>query len=271
MIAVTDLFGNGELEVVIGSTNSTVYCLNGTSGNQVWSYRTYGHVTHSPVVTDLFGDGNKEVIALSENGNIYVLDGLTGSAVWNYTKLGYVATTPVLADVDGDSRQEIIVASFDNGVYCLSPDIAPPATVTDLTAGNADDTSIVLTWTAPGDDDMIGNVSAYIVKYSTAGPVNGSNWASATTYDQSWIPAKNGTGETRIISGLTPTTTYWFAVRACDEASNYGDISNSPSATTTGVGTIIMFCGIAAASVIIDIVVIMLVKSSKPRRDYSNT
>jgi hypothetical protein len=35
--------------------------------------------------------------------------------------------------------------------------------ITDLTAGNPTDTSLALTWTAPGDDDTIGKASAYKV------------------------------------------------------------------------------------------------------------
>jgi hypothetical protein len=55
-----------------------------------------------------------------------------------------------------------------------------------------------------------------------------SNWASAITYSQSWIPLSGGYTETYIVTGLSPDTTYWFVIKAYDEVSNYAGVSNSP-------------------------------------------
>jgi hypothetical protein len=114
---------------------------------------------------------------------------------------------------------------------------SPPATITDLAAGAPTTASINLTWTAPGAHAMNGNVTGYLVKYSTFGSITPINWGSATPYGQSWTPAKNGTTETRVVTGLSPGTTYWFAIEAyyrVDNITNFGDVSNSPSAKTLG-------------------------------------
>jgi outer membrane protein assembly factor BamB len=230
---VADLLGDGGLEVVAGSYDKNVYCLNGTTGDMLWSYNPGIWGVYSfPVVADLFGNGRPDVFIGSEDG-LYCLDGATGSKLWRYETAGAVFCSPVVADLLGDGDRELIVPSYQGFVYCMVPsDTAPPATITDLAASSPTNSSIILTWIAPGDDGMKGKAMGYLLKYSASGQITGSNWSAATTYAQSWVPAKNGTSETHSITGLSPETTYWFAIEAYDKAVNYGDISNSPSATT---------------------------------------
>nr|MDO8100500.1 PQQ-binding-like beta-propeller repeat protein [Candidatus Njordarchaeota archaeon] len=238
---VADLMGNGKLEVIFGSWDNRTYCLNGTTGSKLWSYATGKEIASSPVVADLLGNGKLEVIVGSSDNNVYCLNGTTGGKVWSYAIGSNIGSSPVVADLFGNGKLEVLAGS-NGGVYCLSgevvspSDITPPATVTDLVAGSPTNTSVTLAWTAPGDDGMIGNATGYVVKYSTSGPITDGNWGSATTYTQLWTPAKNGTTETYVITGLNPDTTYWFAVKAYDEASNLGGASNSSNATTTTQG-----------------------------------
>jgi hypothetical protein len=112
-------------------------------------------------------------------------------------------------------------------------DVTAPSTIANLAAGSTTSDSVALTWTAPGDDDMKGNATGYVVKYSSIGRITADNWSLATTYPQSWNPAENGTAETHVVTGLTSGTEYWFAVEAYDDADNFGGVSNSPSSTTT--------------------------------------
>ncbi|UCG68777.1 MAG: fibronectin type III domain-containing protein, partial [Thermoplasmata archaeon] len=126
-------------------------------------------------------------------------------------------------------------AGISNSPYnttLTSGDITPPEAIVDLAAGNPTIDSITLTWTAPGDDSDIGTAAGYVVKYSISGPVIDINWTSATTYTQSWTPKSAGNMETQVVSGLDYSQIYWFAIKAFDEVSNYGGISNSPSETT---------------------------------------
>jgi hypothetical protein len=148
----------------------------------------------------------------------------------------------VISGLSPDTKYWFAIEAFDavpnysnvsNSPSGRTLDLIPPATITDLAAGTPTANSITLTWAAPGDDGMSGNASGYVIRYSTAGPITSANWASATAYAQSWIPAKNGTEEIHVVSGLASGTTYWFAVEAYDKAGNYGAISTiSPSATT---------------------------------------
>ncbi len=313
------------------------YCLNGTTGQQIWNYTIAGRVNTSPCVADLFGNGRLEVI-VGCGTSVYCLNGATGHQVWNYTTSGYVGSSPCVADLFGNGRLEVIVGSLDKSVYCLNgtvgapwsagayawpsigfrgdvrhsgnyvdsdhdgltdgyevtagtnphnPDTdtdgltdyqeflastnplhdqVPPAAITNLAAGSPTDNSVTLSWTAPGDNGNQRNATGYWVKYSTSGPINASNWAAATNYTQTWTPAKNGTSETRVISNLTPGTRYWFAVEAYDKATppNYGEVSNTASATTTNmVATVLIIVGVAGAIIVVVAVALYLRKRGK--------
>jgi uncharacterized delta-60 repeat protein len=150
----------------------------------------------------------------------HVVKGLTSSTKYWFAMEAY-DEGPNYSDVSNSANATTL------------PDTTSPATITDLAADTLSNTSVLLTWTAPGDDSMTGNATGYTVKYSTIGCVTASNWSSATTCAQSWKPTGNGTTEAHVVKGLSPATRYWFAIEAYDEVLNHGDISNSPNATTT--------------------------------------
>jgi hypothetical protein len=111
-----------------------------------------------------------------------------------------------------------------------SSDTISPSTITNLSASTgAAPGSVDLSWTATGDDGNSGTADHYEIKYFSQN-ITSSNWAQATTYSQSWSPKSAGSAESYAVTGLTPGQTYYFALRAVDEAGNKGDISNSTSA-----------------------------------------
>jgi outer membrane protein assembly factor BamB len=129
-----------------------------------------------------------------------------------------------------DEQDNLGGLSNSPGIQTL--EFFPPSTISDLAALNATTSSLMLTWTAPGDDGMSGTADGYILKHSVAGPITTENWGSATTYSQSWNPGSPGSSEVREITGLLNATRYWFAIRAYDDVGNYGGVSNSPNLET---------------------------------------
>lgn len=256
---IADVDGDGQKEVVIGSEDYKAYCLNGKTGGLKWSYAAGGGIGPS-AIGDLYGDGETEIIVGSADGNITCLNG-TGTPIWSYptSPVLYSDPAPIVADVDEDGVVEALVGSDLGRVYCLRrPDTSSPATVIDLATSSPTADSISLTWTAPGDNGMVGNATGYVVKYSTTGPISASGWDSATTYTQSWTPAKNGTIEMRTITGLASATTYWFAVKAYDKVPNYSGISNSPSGSTSGVSfaVVVVSCIVGVCAVVAALVIL---------------
>lgn len=112
-------------------------------------------------------------------------------------------------------------------------DHVPPGTITDLAASPGEyNGSVLLTWTATGDDGSSGTASAYIARWASA-PITGANWASATDLSGEPIPQPSGSQETWLATGLPAGQTVYLAIRAMDEANQLGGVSNSPSAVVT--------------------------------------
>ncbi len=112
-------------------------------------------------------------------------------------------------------------------------DTSTPAAVTDLATGVVTSSSVVLSWTAPGDDGSAGTASSYDVRYSTS-TITEANWASATQASGEPSPQVAGSAESFTVTGLSSGTTYYFAIKTSDEIPNESALSNVPSAATIG-------------------------------------
>ena len=110
-------------------------------------------------------------------------------------------------------------------------DNTPPSAVTDFAVGTVTQTSIQLSWTAPGDDGNIGKVTEYDIRYATF-PINESNWDLAVQITEKPIPSPAGTKERFMISNLTNNTMYYFAIKARDESNNWSELSNIANRST---------------------------------------
>jgi hypothetical protein len=118
-----------------------------------------------------------------------------------------------------------------DAIEILGPDLTAPAAITDLGAATGSTSgSVDLTWTAVGDDGNTGTASSYLVRYSTSAISDETAWNNATSFTNSLAPKEAGQAESLTVFGLTPGTTYYFAVRAQDEVPQLGNLSNSPSA-----------------------------------------
>lgn len=109
-----------------------------------------------------------------------------------------------------------------------------PSSVTDLSAIAVDDTSFMLTWTAPGDDGTAGAASQYDVRYSTQ-PIDELNWSTAEQAAGEPQPGIGGSIESFTITGLAPLTNYFFMLKAADEVPNWSELSNLAPAIAYGV------------------------------------
>ncbi len=92
--------------------------------------------------------------------------------------------------------------------------------------------SVLLNWTAVGDDSLTGTATQYDLRYSTS-TITAANFASATRVAGVPAPKASGTAESFRVTGLSPNTTYWFAIKAGDESNNWALISNVVSKATT--------------------------------------
>jgi len=92
--------------------------------------------------------------------------------------------------------------------------------------------SVTLSWTTPGDDGAVGKATSFDLRYSTS-PITATNFEAATRWTTMPIPGTSGVKQTVTVTGLSPTTTYYFAIKTADEVPNWAPISNIAQATTT--------------------------------------
>ncbi len=93
-----------------------------------------------------------------------------------------------------------------------------------LAYGQGVDT-VVVRWTAPGDDGSLGTATDYDLRYSLS-QINDSNFNSATQVNGLPIPRVAGSREQVTVRGLVRGTTYWFALKTRDDDGNLSPISN---------------------------------------------
>lgn len=133
-----------------------------------------------------------------------------------------------------------IISYYGLGVM-PSVDTCPPTDITDLKSSmSGQDLKVRLQWTAPGDDTLlgtgIGTCTTYDIRYRTDAPVTDGNWTTATALTGEDAPSIFGASELWNTTTLPGSGTYYFAMKAIDDAPNTSNLSNStaiyvPSAT----------------------------------------
>jgi outer membrane protein assembly factor BamB len=93
--------------IIFGGINGFVYALNALNGELVWSFKTYGTITSSPLTSGKF------IYCTSFDSYLYCLDGQTGTLVWSYLFENKSRTTPVI-------WKNYLFAAADRSVYCFS-------------------------------------------------------------------------------------------------------------------------------------------------------
>lgn len=124
------------------------------------------------------------------------------------------------------------------------------ALVTMTGAANAQQAwnSVTLTWTTPGDDSLSGTASQFDIRYSTS-TITPANFNAATRWTTGVpAPAAPGTSQSVQVTGLQPTTTYYFAIKTGDEVPNWANISNVVSRTTAAAPDVVRPAALAISS-----------------------
>jgi hypothetical protein len=254
----------GNLYVAGNSASSTSRALVTIKydpiGNQLWVSRYDGGYVGSTGTSVALA----KPLAVDRDGNVYVagrflLSGVdpkilvikydaNGSQVWvgQYNGgPGEDSATSLALDEVGDVYVAGCSESSETGLdyitikYVQGPpsDTTPPAVVTDLTVTSVTTDSITLTWTAVGDDGNIGTASTYDIRYSTSS-ITEANWDSATQVAGEPAPKPAGSAESFTITGLSPGTTYYFALKTADGVPNWSELSNVVQVTTVGLANL---------------------------------
>lgn len=113
-------------------------------------------------------------------------------------------------------------------------DQVPPWPVNDLRTDTVNDTTFLLTWTATGNDLEVGTAAEYDIRYFH-NRITEANWNTAEQVTGEPSPKTSGEPESLMVSGLSPNTNYWFAMKVADSGPNWSGLSNCAFALAHGV------------------------------------
>jgi outer membrane protein assembly factor BamB len=194
---------------------------------------------------DVDGDGGN---ALALSWTASPTPGVSSYRIYRDDGSGYVlyASAPGLSYTDTSALTgrtfAYAVSAYDGWseserceeVYAVSVndsgDSVPPGAVGDLEAApGLRGGAVELAWTATGDDGDSGEVSYYLIRYSTD---PAQDWGDFLALAGGSRTADGLAGITEVeeTGGLFGGVTYYFSVKAVDDAGNSGPISNVASA-----------------------------------------
>ncbi|MEO8213859.1 MAG: discoidin domain-containing protein, partial [Myxococcales bacterium] len=104
----------------------------------------------------------------------------------------------------------------------------------DVYSASATDGRAQLTWLAPGDDGYAGKATQYQL-YRSTHTFNDADLSAVTAVSGVPSPLDAGLLQTMLVTGLRGETTYYWALRAIDEAGNVGPLSAVVAARTNDV------------------------------------
>jgi hypothetical protein len=128
----------------------------------------------------------------------------------------------------GDPLTRAIAAYMvarSKGLTEVRADLTAPAAVGDLTIAESKPESVVLRWSAPGDDDLAGSAFGYDIRFSSQ-PIAEATWSSATELVGEPSPRGAGSIEVVRVEGLEEGMPIYLALRSVDEAGNLSALSN---------------------------------------------
>ncbi len=141
---------------------------------------------------------------------------LSGTLTAN-TSSGVATFEGLSVDQQGDfqlqAQTSLTLQPATSAVFSVVDDLPPSAPA--LTVGAKTSVQVSLSWTAVGDDGLQGApASSYELRYATNPELTDSTLVSTSP------PEPSGTPEAVTLTGLTPNTLYYFALRVLDDANN---------------------------------------------------
>ncbi len=118
-IAVDDLDGDGNDDLVFGLFNTDLYAIDRTGADLPnFPVNLDSRINRSPIIADVKGS-TKQIIVSTVNKKIQRVD-LTGTVQMQYTMDGTATSTPALADFNGDGNLDIVFGTDDSKIHVIN-------------------------------------------------------------------------------------------------------------------------------------------------------
>lgn len=172
---------------------------------------------------ELYDKEKKRTFDLLEKDN-YTISNLKNDQPY------YISIIPLTWNTKGDYGYQENTESTK--LILASPaDLAYPGTIKDLKLEEVGNTTINISFSAPGDDFYKGKASKYEIRYSEEAFTE-DNFQKAKVYAYVPSPEKPKTEQLWQLRSLEPGKKYYIALRSFDENDNPSNISNIIAAET---------------------------------------
>lgn len=153
--------------------------------------------------------------------------GLKPNEVWNRLRF---SARPI-DSMNPNYKEQLGWGRVDASVALREPDTISPGPITNMGVQEVHSTSLLLKWTASGENNQEGQTAEYEIRYSTS-PIDESNFSTALLVPKPPIPPFSGEQVVFEVNNLSPNTTYYFALKSIDIFLNVSPLSNIISIRT---------------------------------------
>lgn len=112
-----DIENDGTVEIIIGSYDGFVYCLNSSDGSLKWKKNLGRYIAAPTSISDFNRDGFIEIFVPAYN-TAYLLSH-RGEIIWQYSAGGDMFRGGAISDMDCDGFPDVIFGSNDGFLHCL--------------------------------------------------------------------------------------------------------------------------------------------------------
>jgi outer membrane protein assembly factor BamB len=101
--------------VLIGSKDGWLICLDASTGEKKWTYETMGEIVGAPN-NGFLSESNRSVILVGSYDNfVHCVDARTGKLLWKFETLNYINGTPAIWN-----NEEVVFGGCDAQLYIIS-------------------------------------------------------------------------------------------------------------------------------------------------------
>ena len=117
-VAIADLDGNQDLEIILGDDNGNVHVLH-YDGPLMNSLETDSETFNGVSIADIDGDGSMELLFSGDEGYLHAWDPITNEEAngWPIDLGSPVIDEPITMDIDNDGDQEIMCVTESNEIH----------------------------------------------------------------------------------------------------------------------------------------------------------
>jgi hypothetical protein len=225
--------GAPQLDVVdsTGVVSSQIFPDSALTSTGDWAFPVKSVTRAGGLVTIDFAAINNNIAGYSNTTN-------TNLATIYFKVNAAASSNPIALTFDTSNSKMLtksnpadILGIPTNASYTIIADTAAPSAISDLRVTSTSTSSANIAWTAPSDVGPLGKASTYDIRYATAA-ITDANFSLASVASNIPAPATSGTSQNLTLSGLSSSTTYFFAIKSKDAVGNISAISNVPSGTT---------------------------------------